>query len=106
EPVVVAEPAVRCVHREEGSRREYAQCHEADQGGGHAAPARGRRTGAGGRCGRARGGLGDHPAIWTVSWPPQKIRDSSRLRRTTATIEARMALPLATPTPAGPPLAL
>ena len=50
--------------------------------------------------------LSVQPAIRTVSDTPHMNDDIMRLRMLTATIEARMALPTATPTPAGPPVAL
>lgn len=42
----------------------------------------------------------------TVSEIPHMNADSMRLMTCTATMDVRMALPTAIPTPAGPPLAL
>ena len=46
------------------------------------------------------------PVRVTVLPSPQKMSESPKLRTTMVTIEARMARPTATPTPAGPPEAL
>src|SRR3546814_4608655 len=73
--------------------RGRAQQHQCDGTGEHGAAG----------VGEAQHG---QPVRLTVLPPPQKSSDSTRLRRTTETIERRMARPTAMPTPAGPPDAL
>ncbi len=48
----------------------------------------------------------DQPAIRTVVVAPQTARLKKKSTMLTATIEVRTAVPTATPTPAGPPLAV
>ena len=47
-----------------------------------------------------------HPVILTVVVEPQIAKLRKKSATTTVTIEVRIALPTARPTPAGPPLAL
>ena len=47
-----------------------------------------------------------HPEMETVLPPPHMTSDMMKFRTTTLTIDRRIARPTATPTPAGPPLAV
>ena len=55
---------------------------------------------------RARVFIAHHPAIRTVVVAPQIARLRKKSTTLMATIDVRTALPTATPTPAGPPLAV
>ncbi len=57
-------------------------------------------------AGARRGGHRAHPAIRTVVLVPQMANERKKSTTLMATIEVRTARPTATPTPAGPPLAV
>ena len=85
ELVVAGEVAVGQAHERDRPEHEAAEHHEADEHVGEPS----------------------HPTNLAVALtPPNRISDKKRLTTTTRMMESRMARPAATPTPAGPPVAL